>query len=193
MEQMPMKVPVVLARELGSCYAVRDAQQRSTFAVLAMVSSSSNSRRSCACRYERRHLCWQQLLMMCCLRTSTHADSPAEVPEGDWFCWFCAKERKLPYQHAKTAVSNRLPAGPVTAASCIAASASAMVSAYELIIPGLVGYRDATHQGKVPAVLFVQCISGLCCSCTCMYSNAQLHASCCLSYTSAAVCSSAVS
>jgi hypothetical protein len=43
MEQMPMKVPVVLARELGSCYAVRDAQQRSTFAVLAMVSSSSSN------------------------------------------------------------------------------------------------------------------------------------------------------
>ncbi|WIA08658.1 hypothetical protein OEZ85_008085 [Tetradesmus obliquus] len=26
-------------------------------------------------------------------------ESQSEVPEGEWYCWFCAKERSLPYQH----------------------------------------------------------------------------------------------
>ncbi|KAF6259479.1 hypothetical protein COO60DRAFT_1000751 [Scenedesmus sp. NREL 46B-D3] len=29
-------------------------------------------------------------------------ESAEEVPEGDWYCWFCAKERKVPYQHPRT-------------------------------------------------------------------------------------------
>jgi hypothetical protein len=112
-QQMTMKGLVGLVRELENCYAVRDAQQRSISAVLAMVSSSSSkfchSRTCCMSGgITAGSSCW---LIMHCLRLPADADSPAEVPEGDWYCWFCAKERKLPYQHAKTPVSNRLLAG----------------------------------------------------------------------------------
>jgi hypothetical protein len=154
---------------------VRDAQQRSIVAVLAMVSSSSSSCHSRACRYERRHHCWQQQLMMCCLLIAIDADSAAEVPEGDWYCWFCAKERELPYQHPKTPVSNRLRVGDLLwQRNCITSWASAFIAADALIVHDLTGWRDAMHQ------LCCLCPDyGLGSSCT-RHGDAQLHVSCCL-------------
>jgi hypothetical protein len=71
--------------------------------------ASSSCLQSVVHAVERRHRCLQPLMMVC--RRLNIAESPAEVPEGDWYCWFCAKERNLPYQHPRSVVSTQLPAG----------------------------------------------------------------------------------
>jgi hypothetical protein len=35
---------------------------------------------------------------------NTHTADVEEVPDGDWFCWWCAKERHKRYLHPKTQV-----------------------------------------------------------------------------------------
>jgi len=39
-------------------------------------------------------------VVLCC------ADSNNEVPDGDWYCWFCAKEHHKAYQHPKAQASS---------------------------------------------------------------------------------------
>lgn len=35
------------------------------------------------------------------------AASADEVPGGDWYCWFCAAERRKRYKHPKTQVGGQ--------------------------------------------------------------------------------------
>lgn len=36
------------------------------------------------------------------------ADNTDEVPEGDWYCWACAEQRKQTYHPTKPVSSNQI-------------------------------------------------------------------------------------